>query len=418
MKLATRRFLFWLSIGFFVVLAPLVIGYAIGYRFDFSEGGLVRTGALFVEAEPKRVEIIIDGKPTKRTGTIITNSTFVRDLAPGRHRVRLEKESYQPWEKELEIRPAVVTEVRGARLWPAGRAPENVAVLGQIDPGTLRPSPDGRALVWASTSGRVRTWLKKDLPDGQVGILDFATLFGLNSRSAATFASAATVDWSADSQYLVVRRGADWWRLSLDIRRVERLPRLNGPGLVLTPDTALTIDELGILNAFSLPNQNIEAIATAAINPIPTPADRLIALDRDHVLLLDHTGTLRWFNPKSQLFEGLATRVRDSVFSPDRTKILWRTATELWVRSLTPEGQSELVTRLSSPLAQALWADRQSAHILFSTGDAVKAIELDARSGRNSADLISVNAPTVFLGSGGESLLIITAGSLKRLSLR
>ncbi|MBI4385586.1 hypothetical protein HY573_02035, partial [Candidatus Parcubacteria bacterium] len=257
-----------------------------------------------------------------------------------------------------------------------------------------------------------------DLPDGQIEHLDFAVLLGLSDPNATAFVNAATVEWSADSQYLVVRRGTNWWRLSRDLRRAEPLPRVDGPGLVLTPETALMIDGLGILNALNLMNQNVEAIATAAVNPIPTLADRLIAPDRDHVLLLDQNGTLRWFNPASRLFEGLATGVHDAAFSPDRTKILWRTDTELWVRSLAPEGQSDLVTRSSRSLTHALWADRSSAHLLVTVGDAVKAIELDARSGRNSTDLISVNAPTVFLASDRENLLIITDGTLKRLSLR
>ncbi|HUT22316.1 MAG TPA: PEGA domain-containing protein [Candidatus Bipolaricaulota bacterium] len=100
MTLRTRRIIAFLFIAGFLVLAPILILYSAGYRYNFKNGQFKKTGAVFMETEPKGALIFIDGQTMdQKTPAHLTN------IFPNFYTVRLEKEGYLPWEKKIEIKP-------------------------------------------------------------------------------------------------------------------------------------------------------------------------------------------------------------------------------------------------------------------------------------------------------------------------
>ena len=63
MTLKTRRILYILFISAFFLVTPLVIIFATGYSFSFSERQIFKTGILSLRTEPEGAKIYIDEKP-------------------------------------------------------------------------------------------------------------------------------------------------------------------------------------------------------------------------------------------------------------------------------------------------------------------------------------------------------------------
>ncbi len=98
----------------FFITAPVLILYALGFRFDDRRLQFVETGSLVIRSYPKDVLIELDGKPTHKTTPAV-----ISHIVPGAHHVRLELPEYAPWEKDIFISPHMTTFAEYIQLFPA-----------------------------------------------------------------------------------------------------------------------------------------------------------------------------------------------------------------------------------------------------------------------------------------------------------
>lgn len=93
-----RSLLFTLFLVGFSITAPIVVLYTAGYRYNFLINKVVKTGVLSISSYPKGADIYIDNKlQSKRTPLVIDN------LVPGKHIVKITKDNYTTWQKNLEV---------------------------------------------------------------------------------------------------------------------------------------------------------------------------------------------------------------------------------------------------------------------------------------------------------------------------
>ena len=99
---------------------------------------------LAVTAEPKQVELYVDGKP-------VGESPRTLELAPGSYRISFRREGYAPRMKSVDLavgdNPALhmALDEIGARqpvASPRNRKPAPVRPGGAVDPGLRRPSDE------------------------------------------------------------------------------------------------------------------------------------------------------------------------------------------------------------------------------------------------------------------------------------
>lgn len=112
----TRRNVFFaFLVAVFAVLAPILIGYAQGYRLsDLGDAlRLIRTGGIYVAAGQSGVTVSVDGED-RETTTFISRNALVQNLFAGGYSVAVSKPGYQTWTKELQVYPELVTEWRPA----------------------------------------------------------------------------------------------------------------------------------------------------------------------------------------------------------------------------------------------------------------------------------------------------------------
>lgn len=137
-----RTIFFWVFATIYLVTAPLLILYALGYTYRTGEeGGLLETGLIAIETEPPGADVVINGRRhTGRTPAVL------RDMLPGSYRLRVELEGHRSWSDTVHIEPAKAVLLKPILLLPD---PLRFQTIGDRPYRRLTPLPDTRyALLW------------------------------------------------------------------------------------------------------------------------------------------------------------------------------------------------------------------------------------------------------------------------------
>ncbi len=112
-----RRIIFILSLLVFIVSVPMLVFYAIGYRFDFTdaENNITGVGGMYVTAQAQDVDIYIDQEPVKDM-RIFQNAAYIQNLTASTYKVHTQAPELQTWSKELPVFPYLVTEVQSFNI--------------------------------------------------------------------------------------------------------------------------------------------------------------------------------------------------------------------------------------------------------------------------------------------------------------
>lgn len=138
--MVTKRFLFTLAtiiiIGFIAVIA---IYLSKGYTFSTIDKKISGTGIISVTSLPDGASVFIDGHLVTATNTTLSQ------LSPRTYNIKLVKEGFIPWEKNVEVKEGLVSEIK-ATLFPALPTIYPLTYNGVINPIL---SPDGQKLAFA-----------------------------------------------------------------------------------------------------------------------------------------------------------------------------------------------------------------------------------------------------------------------------
>ena len=112
-----RRFVFIASLVIFCVTVPLLVFYAIGYRFDFTGdlSNIKTVGGMYVTSEVRDIEMYIDDEPVEDM-RIFQSAAYIQNLEAGMHQIHVQGEGVQTWVKELPVFPHFVTEVQSFNM--------------------------------------------------------------------------------------------------------------------------------------------------------------------------------------------------------------------------------------------------------------------------------------------------------------
>lgn len=120
MKARTRKILLLIFFLIFIILTILIIFYCQGYRFDWVNKTLVKTGNLYLVSHPSQALVFLDHRLYKPnliekllfyknlfglTKLRSFTPTLINYLFPKEHLVILKKEGYSLWQKKIKIIP-------------------------------------------------------------------------------------------------------------------------------------------------------------------------------------------------------------------------------------------------------------------------------------------------------------------------
>jgi hypothetical protein len=98
-------------IGLFLVVAPILILYTIGYRYDWQTKQIKKTGVISIDVEPDDVDVYLNNTRIKKNIPIrLTN------IAPEQYDVRIEKPGYKTWQKDIIVISKQTTFIKDVTL--------------------------------------------------------------------------------------------------------------------------------------------------------------------------------------------------------------------------------------------------------------------------------------------------------------
>src|SRR5687768_13339880 len=144
MDLIIRRLLLGTSIILFLVIAPVVVLYALGYRENIITGPTA-VGVLLLVAIPQEATVAVNDRAYGTTPESISN------LKVGEVAVAVSKEGYRSWQKNLPILPARATEARSIRLFLENPPTQTLAKATK----KFALAPNRTLLAWTDTSNNL-----------------------------------------------------------------------------------------------------------------------------------------------------------------------------------------------------------------------------------------------------------------------
>lgn len=113
MSLRLRRVIYFIFIIIFLIVAPVILLYSTGYRYDFEHNRLKKTGLIFLTSKQKNISVYINNV----FGGLLSKELYLRDLLPGDYELTAELENYYPWTKKLKVESGETTFARNILLW-------------------------------------------------------------------------------------------------------------------------------------------------------------------------------------------------------------------------------------------------------------------------------------------------------------
>ena len=113
MMLFWRKLLFYIFFIIYLCVAPWLILRMLGYIWHPTSFRLVKTGLVAITTIPSQAKVYIDGK---RASTL--TPTTVRELIPGTHFLRIEKEGFKDYVGPVEVNSNQATALINIELTP------------------------------------------------------------------------------------------------------------------------------------------------------------------------------------------------------------------------------------------------------------------------------------------------------------
>ncbi len=160
----------------------LISIFARGYRLDTSSGFKLKvTGLLSVTSKPKFASVYVNNLLTTATDDTI-------NLSPGTYHLKITKDSYNSWEKYIQIKPELVNQVE-AHLFRS-----SIELIPLTEHQIINPtaSPDGQKIVYAVASSSATS---KENGLYLMELTEIPLLMSLNNERQL-FPNTTSLDWS------------------------------------------------------------------------------------------------------------------------------------------------------------------------------------------------------------------------------
>lgn len=119
----------------FCLLAPILLMYTSGYRYDWQRGLLRETGAINIDIEPKQALVRVNNIQVATKMPVRLN-----DRIPGKYQIQITSPGYFDWQKEVDVKNKQTIYIKEISMLRKNQP--SIIVEGQLSGLTL--SPDGQ----------------------------------------------------------------------------------------------------------------------------------------------------------------------------------------------------------------------------------------------------------------------------------
>ncbi|MFH1561491.1 MAG: PEGA domain-containing protein [Patescibacteria group bacterium] len=196
-KTARRTLFFVVALFAGIGLVAYLVSFLIrGYRPQPGGGiSLQATGLLAADSKPEGASVYLDDK-------LITATNDSLNLPPGEYQVRIEKDGFLPWQKELKIKKEVVIQTNTV-LFKSAPDLKPLTNTGAINPVL---SPEGSRIVYAVNTASARK-------NNGIWVLDLSSGLPLSRANVRQLTdlpigdNETTFEWSPDGKQILITLG-------------------------------------------------------------------------------------------------------------------------------------------------------------------------------------------------------------------
>lgn len=453
MEKKNRLILFSILTITFIIFAPLITLYSLGWRIDIKNRKISQPGIFYFKVNPKNVQVFLDGKLKKKTD-IFFGSLLIENLISKKYEVTIKKEGFYDWQKTLEIENKKATEAKNIVLIP--KDPSFNSLFKKIEDSFF--SPDQRKIIlkekdekdWSlkvyEPEKNIKSHLiseadlKTNLDLEEASIKDIDLIFSRDSKSIIIRS-----EINSDNFYFILKTEAPpffpvYFNIKKEIKKMDFNPE-NGNELFVLSEESLYKTDLNSQEILSfLPEKVIDydifkdsiyyldssgAIFETDFSfnkhqkinnsqiPIIENADYNIKAS-DTGIALKENGSLYYFDKNKNSLSKISSQVMGFGFSPDNKKIVYYNNYEIFVLFLDKEysqpqketGSQVFLTRFSKEIKDVFWYT--DYYLIFNTGDDIKIMEIDERDRINIVDLANFKSPEIFWSQFEKKLYVLT----------
>jgi len=433
----TRKTLFLFFIIVFLIITPLICLYAAGYQIgkNFS---IQKTGILVIKTKPAEASVFLENKTQKNLVSDLilqtekksyTTPSRIKNLLPGKYDIKLEKNGYWPWEKQLVIGSGQSVYIENVNLFK-----NNLPVLVSSQQYTdLLPSPNGKMILAIYSEGADVINLNNDT----IKKIDIAT------SSSKIVLTKNNCSWSPSNDAVML--GSYIYSLTSGERakNIDKLSNNNTAKIkwnlsdkdkiAFASQSSLYYSDLNSLskkliiknkniidflargnNLFILYQENDAVILSVwgisenkSIRTISLPKSNYAFINSDHNLLniLDKThNTLYLIDPLAEI--KTVIEIINGVSQArwiNNDKLIFANDYEIWIYNAKNYSKF-LLTRISERITDTLPFVNEN-YLFYATERNINVMEMDERDKRNViklVDLETINRP--YLNNNGSAL--------------
>ncbi len=417
MKQIHRTILFITLALIFIVFAPILILHTQGYRVDFKSKRIIQTGGFFFEVSPRQAEIYLDNVFYRKTNFFF-NTILIENLLPKKYNVKIRKDDYIAWEKNLTINEKEVTEVKNILLFPSDFNFQPISKEVQ----DFWVSPTEEKIIWKEiddSSWSLKLYnLNKELKSHLVNEKEI-------SRNPVDFLN---LEFSPQEEkiYFQVILAEQLKTFGLNINRglsslaEEEQPEIN-PEIVAYQSFS---GENYYLDSEGNFYKTKEELTKETISEQEKINNSLFPIKKEipyrlylfpETIFLKEGNIVYFFDQQKKEFTKFEENIRDFKLSPDSKTIAYFFDTEIWIlpieKTKNYEAQKEVfLLRLSESIQDVLWIHPN--YLAFNTENRLKIAEIDNRDQLNIIDLGVFESSKIFWSSRTKRLYILAGQTL------
>ncbi len=442
-----RLILISFFIIFFLFVAPLIVLYSFGYKFDFEKREIVKTGAIHLKIQsPQKVRIYINNKFKKQT-RLFLNSALISNLLPREHKISVKKEGFHPWQKNLKIEEGKVTKAEHIFL-----------IKEEFDLEVFEEKVDS---FFFSPDKTKIALLKKDPDKIYFKILNLKEnqtkeipLFGKNQELLK-------LKWSQQSEkFLIKIKEGNEIKFFLSSSLNIEKPKFDLLGFLTPLTNQISFSPQEQNQIFFLKEKNLYLQDLSENNKLSKILSNLVtySLSNNEIVWIDDSGfifrsniknlekkdplnktpflfkenkdyeiitisetiflkennRLSFLNKETGDIEEFQNSIKEVKVDPTGNKIVYFTDYEIWFSDLNDVASSSspdrgkikktFLNRFSEKIKDCFWFNPY--YLIFTVGDGIKISEIDTRDNINTISLIKFQGDKIFFDNTNKELYL------------
>jgi hypothetical protein len=436
----TRTILFILMTFVFTVIAPGIIMYSQGYRFDIKKMKFLETGGIYVKTLPGDATVSIDKDKQDRTSGF-SRDLLIQNLLPENHTVKIEKDGYHSWTKTLEVKEKKVAEAKYVILFPNDMPFTSV----DNDIKNFYPYPDSNKILLLTASNELLSY-DADRKETLKILSKTQTPYNVSDISFSATGKRALIKTSTGLHYLLNLENSTItliksmssktqnvvfdsnnegsffyqsnnliYRINADKQATPKLFQKDSVEAFTVNGNDIYSLEKGILYR---DNTTLNINETLSKEPFKTTNNIELVSIENEIFLIENKKTVYLFNKETKVFDKKIEAKTELKYTPFYERILFAADNELWLLLLkeaetpffTKAYSTLFISRFSQNIGDIKWLNGD--YFVYTLDNKVNISEIDNRDHINSFSLPQSETSKIFFNGNTKKLFLLNREEL------